>query len=517
MSGPVAGAVAVAELARRLGARRAPDRRRRRRHVASTRASITDGRLPVLYEGEIVGLPLQTPWVDVRSIGAGGGSIASRRRRRPAARRPAERRAPTPGPGVLRPRRHRADGHRRRRRASACSPTATLAGDVAARRAAGRGGARRRSPGRSGSTTPRTSRAASLRIAARAHGRRDPRHHRRAGRATRATRRSSRSAAPAPLFGTLLARRARHRPARRARRTPATSPPGACSAPTSRRPPRAPGSRALDDGALAGAALAGRELLRRARRARRGPTASAARDPPRHALRRPGAHADRRRAERRRHARDGRRARAARPLLATEYSRTFGHTMDEAVEIVAFRVTPRRRCRAAPRRRRRRRRDGARGARRAQRLVVRARRALHVRRSSTARALAPGDALRGPADRARADATTYLDAGFVGRRVAPTTRRAASAAGRGGARHERPDRVHRAAFPAQPAPDVDPVTTEIVRQGLNAAADQMKRALVRTSFSPVIYEVLDFAAALYDRDVAPARAGAEPARRSWAR
>lgn len=47
----------------------------------------------------------------------------------------------------------------------------------------------------------------------------------------------------------------------------------------------------------------------------------------------------------------------------------------------------------------------------------------------------------------------------------------------------------------------DPITTEIVRQGLNAAADQMKRALIRTSFSPVIYEVLDFAAALYDREV----------------
>jgi N-methylhydantoinase B len=51
------------------------------------------------------------------------------------------------------------------------------------------------------------------------------------------------------------------------------------------------------------------------------------------------------------------------------------------------------------------------------------------------------------------------------------------------------------------AAEVDPVTTEIVRHGLNAAADQMKRALIRTSFSPVIYEVLDFAAALYDRDV----------------
>lgn len=49
--------------------------------------------------------------------------------------------------------------------------------------------------------------------------------------------------------------------------------------------------------------------------------------------------------------------------------------------------------------------------------------------------------------------------------------------------------------------DADPVTTEIIRHGLNAAADQMKRALVRTSFSPVIYEVLDFAAALYDRDI----------------
>jgi N-methylhydantoinase A len=37
---------------------------------------ITDGRPTTLYEGEVVGLPVQTPWVDVRSIGAGGGSIA---------------------------------------------------------------------------------------------------------------------------------------------------------------------------------------------------------------------------------------------------------------------------------------------------------------------------------------------------------------------------------------------------------------------------------------------------------
>jgi N-methylhydantoinase B len=49
--------------------------------------------------------------------------------------------------------------------------------------------------------------------------------------------------------------------------------------------------------------------------------------------------------------------------------------------------------------------------------------------------------------------------------------------------------------------DADPVTTEVIRHGLNSAAEQMKRTLIRTAFSPVIYEVLDFAVALYDRDV----------------
>jgi N-methylhydantoinase B len=50
------------------------------------------------------------------------------------------------------------------------------------------------------------------------------------------------------------------------------------------------------------------------------------------------------------------------------------------------------------------------------------------------------------------------------------------------------------------AVDADPITTEVIRHGLNSAANQMKRALVRTAFSPVIYEVLDFAVAIYDRD-----------------
>ena len=55
--------------------------------------------------------------------------------------------------------------------------------------------------------------------------------------------------------------------------------------------------------------------------------------------------------------------------------------------------------------------------------------------------------------------------------------------------------------PDKPVLDVDPVATEIVRHSLNSAANHMKQALVRTAFSPVIYEVLDFAAAIYDREI----------------
>jgi N-methylhydantoinase B len=51
------------------------------------------------------------------------------------------------------------------------------------------------------------------------------------------------------------------------------------------------------------------------------------------------------------------------------------------------------------------------------------------------------------------------------------------------------------------AVDADPITTEVIRHGLDSAANQMKRALIRTAFSPIIYEVLDFAVAIYDRQV----------------
>src|SRR5581483_6706135 len=74
LSGPVAGARAVADLAGALELRHAIAA-----DVGGTSFDtclIDDGRPPVLYQGEVVGLPIQTPWIDVRSIGAGGGSIA---------------------------------------------------------------------------------------------------------------------------------------------------------------------------------------------------------------------------------------------------------------------------------------------------------------------------------------------------------------------------------------------------------------------------------------------------------
>ncbi len=74
MSGPVGGAHGASELAQDLGidALITAD-------VGGTSfdtALVLHGAPQVLYEGSIDGMPVQTPWVDVRSIGAGGGSIA---------------------------------------------------------------------------------------------------------------------------------------------------------------------------------------------------------------------------------------------------------------------------------------------------------------------------------------------------------------------------------------------------------------------------------------------------------
>ena len=74
MSGPAAGAVGAEALCRRLGLDNAVTA-----DVGGTSfdtALIRDARAETRYQGEVEGMPLQAPWVDVRSIGAGGGSLA---------------------------------------------------------------------------------------------------------------------------------------------------------------------------------------------------------------------------------------------------------------------------------------------------------------------------------------------------------------------------------------------------------------------------------------------------------
>ena len=45
---------------------------------------------------------------------------------------------------------------------------------------------------------------------------------------------------------------------------------------------------------------------------------------------------------------------------------------------------------------------------------------------------------------------------------------------------------------------VDPVMTEIVRNGLVAVTEEMKTNLMRTAYNMIIYEALDFTVGLFD-------------------
>jgi len=65
-------------------------------------------------------------------------------------------------------------------------------------------------------------------------------------------------------------------------------------------------------------------------------------------------------------------------------------------------------------------------------------------------------------------------------------------------------KLHSYAIESRTAPRAeraDAITTQVVRHALNSAANQMKRVLIRTSFSPIIYEAHDFAVAIYDREI----------------
>ena len=111
ISGPVAGVEGAAALAAQLelGQVIAAD-------VGGTSFDVSvilDGRPQTLNQGEVMGMPIQAPWVDVRSIGAGGGSIAEIDAGGLLRVGPRSAGA-EPGARLLRPRRFRTDGHRRR-------------------------------------------------------------------------------------------------------------------------------------------------------------------------------------------------------------------------------------------------------------------------------------------------------------------------------------------------------------------------------------------------------------------
>ena len=51
-----------------------------------------------------------------------------------------------------------------------------------------------------------------------------------------------------------------------------------------------------------------------------------------------------------------------------------------------------------------------------------------------------------------------------------------------------------------PVHDIDPVTIEVIRKKLAFIAEQIETNIVRTAFSPLIYEYKDFAVGLVDHE-----------------
>jgi N-methylhydantoinase B len=183
---------------------------------------------------------------------------------------------------------------------------------------------------------------------------------------------------------------------------------------------------------------------------------------------------------------------AVEAAFASAYERAFGHVLDTPVEIAVVRAMTRTELRsalappAAPR-----------GGRRRECSTVEAysfTRGREIEFAVIDRVeLAAGSQIAGPAILAEDTATTYVDAGFVAE-LSPT----------GALRLARAPRARpggRETGSRKKGAQHDPVLTEIVRQGLLSAAEQMKIALVRTAFSPIVYDMIDFCCALYDPDV----------------
>jgi N-methylhydantoinase B len=182
-----------------------------------------------------------------------------------------------------------------------------------------------------------------------------------------------------------------------------------------------------------------------------------------------------------------------------EYERVFGHALDDPVEIVSVRATLRT---PLPR--------GTFKAATSERSVeTLAKAPIHSAWSFTRGAFenflvvdrasfTTETRLEGPAIVLEETTTTYVDAGFE-LMVHPS---GALVISNSEPLRDRPRRAAEISGTDSVQPGaVDPVLTEVIRQGLLSAAEQMKIALRRTAFSPMVYDMIDFCCALYDREV----------------
>jgi len=48
---------------------------------------------------------------------------------------------------------------------------------------------------------------------------------------------------------------------------------------------------------------------------------------------------------------------------------------------------------------------------------------------------------------------------------------------------------------------VDPITVEVIRAAMNAAAEEMKICMLKTTYSPILNEARDFGCAIFDAEV----------------
>ena len=96
-----------------------------------------------------------------------------------------------------------------------------------------------------------------------------------------------------------------------------------------------------------------------------------------------------------------------------------------------------------------------------------------------------------------------LEATSRPRPPATSTRSSLSGDGRRRGGHAASSRARAGAGRHQSAvmSQLDGATVEVIRSYLVAAAEEMRRTLIRTAFNPVIYEVLDFGISIYDREL----------------